>query len=204
MNIVILGAAGRTGALLVEQAITAGHTVTAFVRKEDTQTNANAKTIIGDATNEQDLEEAFKGQDAVISTLGPVKAGDKVVLTATVALIKAAKTQNVNRVIMMSSFLAADEFKPNPIVKFALKLMAGIVSNYTSAEQLFSQSDLDYTIVFATRLTNEPLNPHYRIVAETEKVGATDSISRADVAEFLLTQLSDTTYIRKSVLITNK
>lgn len=204
MKLLILGAAGRTGTLLVDQAIAAGHVVTAFVRKEDALTNSNVKTIIGDATNKQDLEKALRGQDAVVSTLGPVKAGDKVVLTATAALIKLAKAEKVKRVIMMSSFLAASKFKPNPIIKFVLKLMAGIVSNYESAEQLFYQSDLDYTIVYATRLTNYPLNSQYRIVEGTDTVGGGNSISRANVAEFLIKQLSDPTYVRDSVLITDK
>lgn len=205
MKLLILGAAGRTGTLLVDQALAAGHTVTSFVRTGDTSTpNPNVKTIVGDARSESDLVQAITGQDAIISTLGSSKPGDRVIAASTAALISVAKDQRVKRVIIMSSFLATQNFKPNPIIKFALKLMSSIVADINSGEQLLAQSDLDFTIVYATRLTNEPLNPHYRIVDAASTVGASDSISRADVAEFLLKQLSDTTYIRKTVLITDK
>ncbi|MDB5167275.1 MAG: yhfK 1 [Candidatus Saccharibacteria bacterium] len=205
MKLLILGAAGRTGALLVNQALAAGHTVTGFVRGSDGTTIEipGITTIVGDARNVADLEKALKGQDAVISTLGSSKPGDRVIAASTKSLITAAKSQGVKRVIMMSSFLATQNFQPNPIVKFALRLMGSIVADINSGEGQLRGSDLDYTIVYATRLTNEPLNPHYRIVSETEKVGTTDSISRADVAEFLLKQLSDITHVRKSVLITD-
>jgi len=203
MKLLILGAAGRTGRLLVDQALAAGHTVTAFVHSAGDQI-PNVTTIVGDARSAADLEKALHGQDAVISTLGSSKPGDRMIASSTAALIDAAQKQNVKRVIMMSSFLATPNFQPNLIVRLALKVMGSIVRDINSGEDQLRKSGLDYTIVYATRLTNDPLNPHYRVVSETEKVGATDSISRADVAEFLLRQLSDTTYVRKSVLITDK
>lgn len=204
MKLLILGAAGRTGALLVDQALAAGHVVTSFVRTGDTSMpNPKVTTIVGDARNQDDLTQAVKGQDAIISTLGSSKPGDRVMAASMAALITVATAQEVKRVIVMSSFLATQNFKPNPIVKFALKLMSSIVKDINSGEQQLTQSGLDYTIVYATRLTNEPLNPHYRIVDANSTVGATDSISRADVAEFLLKQLTDATYVRKTVLITD-
>jgi uncharacterized protein YbjT (DUF2867 family) len=205
MKLLILGAAGRTGALLVDQALAAGHTVTAFVRSPDPATqNKNVTTIIGDARNESDLVKAVKGQDAIISTLGSSKPGDRVIAASMAALIAVAKQQHVKRVIVMSSFLATHNFKPNPLIRFALKLMSSIVADINSGEELLQKSNLDYTIVYATRLTNEALNPHYHIVDANSTVGAGDSISRADVAEFLLKQLTDATYIRSTVLITDK
>ena len=203
-NIVILGAAGRTGVLLVEQAQAAGYQVTAFIRSGDAALPANVKTIVGDARTEADLKKAVEGQDAVISTLGSSKPGDRVIAKSLHALINVAHETNVKRVIVMSSFLATKNFQPNIFVRTALKIMGTIVKDIHSGEDQLKASDLDYTIVYATRLTNEPLNPHYRVVDETEKVGATDSIARADVAQFLLEQLKDPTYIRKSVLITDK
>ena len=205
MKILLLGAAGRTGTILVSQALAAGHTVTSFVRGKDGNEPkiVGTTTIVGDARNLDDLEKALKGQDAVISTLGSSKPGNRVIAASTASLITAAKSQGVKRVIIMSSFLVADNFKPNPIVKFALKLMGSIVADFKSGEQLLASSDLDYTIVYATRLTNDPLNSQYRIINIEGKVGANDSISRANVAEFLLKQLTNQTYIRKTVLITS-
>ncbi|CAN5396136.1 NAD(P)H-binding protein [soil metagenome] len=206
MKLLILGAAGRTGKQLVDQALAAGHSVTAFIRQHDAelQDNSNIVTVIGDARNQSDIKKALSGQDAVISTLGSSKPGDRVIAASTKALIAAATSQSIRRVIVMSSFLATQNFQPNPIVKFVLKLMSSIVADIHSGEALLQTSGLDYTIVYATRLRNDPLNPHYKVVNTHEKVGSGDSISRADVAEFLLQQLTDTTYLRKTVMITDK
>lgn len=205
-KIAILGAAGRTGQLLVDQAVAAGYEVVAFVRDtgETMAERPHVSVVSGDARRPEDLIKVLKGQDAVISTLGSSKPGDRVIADSTISLIEAAHQTGVKRVIMMSSFLATKNFQPHPIIKFALRLMGSIVSDIHSGEGRLQASDLDYTIVYATRLTNEPLNPHFKIVGADEEVGATDSISRADVASFLLQQLTDTTYVRKTVLITDK
>lgn len=203
MKLLILGAAGRTGTLLVDQALAAGYTVTAFVRDTDTSSHrSDVTTIVGDARHQADLEKALAGQETVISTLGSSKPGDRVIAASTRALIAAAQATKVRRVIVMSSFLAVENFKPNPIIKFALKLMGTIVADITSGEALLRQSDLEYTIVYATRLTNEPVAAKYRIVSDHDTVGSIDSISRADVADFMLKHINDQTLIKKSVLIT--
>jgi len=203
-NILILGAAGRTGVLLVEQAQAAGYNVTAFIRSGDAALPADVKTIVGDARSESDLKKAIEGQDAVISTLGSNKPGDRVIARSLHALIKVADGAGVKRVILMASFLASSNFQPNIILRTGLKVISWIVKDFRSGEDQLKTSDLDYTIVYATRLTNDSLSSQYRVVAETEEVGTADSIPRASVAEFLLTQLKDPTYIRKSVLITDK
>lgn len=203
-NILILGAAGRTGILLVEQALAAGYNVTAFIRSGDGALPAGVRTIVGDARNEADLKKAVEGQDAVISTLGSSKPGDRVIAKSMQALINVTNEVGVKRVILMASFLSTSNFQPNIIVRTALKVIGSVVRDFQSGENQLKGSNLDYTIVYATRLTNYPLDSNYRIVAESEPVGATDSISRANVAQFLLGQLKDSTYVRKSVLITNK
>jgi uncharacterized protein YbjT (DUF2867 family) len=198
MNILILGAAGRTGTLLVNQAVAAGHTVTAFIHKETNSLSniKNVHVIVGDARNVTELEKALHGQDVVISTLGSSKPSDQVINKSIESLITASKTARVERVIQMSSFLVSN--------KFVLKLMGGIVSDFQTGEERLRSSDLEYTIVYATRLTNDPLNPHYIVIDNADSVGPNQSISRTDVAEFLLKQVSDKTYVGKSVLITNK
>jgi putative NADH-flavin reductase len=206
MNILILGAAGRTGTLLVHQAIGAGHKVTAFVHSNNNNFagTKNVTVIIGDARNQAELEKALKGQDVVISTLGSTKPSDTVISSSIAALIAAAKKQGVKRVLLMSSFLASPNFKPNSIIKFALRLLSSVISDYTSGASLLQSSGLDYTIVCATRLTNDPLDHKYRVTGETEAIGANNSISRANVADFLMTQLTDTSNIRKSIILTKK
>lgn len=206
MKLLILGAGGRTGRLLVDQAVTAGHAVTGFVRSKPDEGDfpPGVAIVVGDARNETDLKKALKDQEAIISTVGSSKPGDRVVAASTAALINSAEIIGVKRVIVMSSFLVTQNFQPHPIVKFILGLMNTIVKDINSGEELLRRSSLDYTIVYATRLTNNPFGPRYKIVSESEKIGASDKISRADAADFLLKQLYDKRYIRKSVIITDK
>ncbi len=72
MNLVVLGATGRTGRLVVEQALAAGHTVTALVRSPQklTTRNPNLRVVAGEATDAAAVSRALDGADAVISTLG--------------------------------------------------------------------------------------------------------------------------------------
>src|SRR5260370_38195694 len=71
MNLVVLGATGRTGRLVVEQALAAVHTVTALVRSPQklTAANPNLRVVRGEATDQSALARALHGADAVISTL---------------------------------------------------------------------------------------------------------------------------------------
>lgn len=204
MRIVILGAAGKTGTHLVNQAVGAGHAVTAFVRSTD-ELSAPASSLrieTGDARSTKDLTTALTGQDAVISSLGSNKPGDDLIVISTKALIDAMKTTGVKRVIMMSSFLASPNFKPTGIARVISWLMRPFIKDKTSGEDLLKQSGLDWTIVYATRL--DGVKPGaYRVLEPNETVSVQDSIARANVAEFMLNQLESKSTIQKSVVITS-
>ncbi len=204
-HIVILGAAGRTGMLLVEAALKAGYKVTAFVRKgEQVESKENLVVIEGDARKTEDLEFALGGQDAVISTLGSNKLKDDLITESTNALIKAMHANNVKRVIMMSSFLASGQLKMNPLSWILAKLSAALVGDKQGGEELLKSSDLDWTILYATRLGDGPATGKVRIVTADEKVSAANGIDRADVVQFMMEILNDTEHMRRSVLITTK
>jgi putative NADH-flavin reductase len=204
-NIVILGAAGRTGSLLVDAALKAGYKVTAFVRKgEQVAPKDNLVVIEGDARKADDLEFALGGQDAVISTLGSNKLKDDLITESTNALIKAMHANNVKRVIMMSSFLASGQLKLNPLSWVLAKISAGFVGDKQMGEELLKSSDLDWTIVYATRLGDGPATGKVRIVPADEKVTAANGIDRADVAAFLIGEVGNTEHMRRAVLITTR
>jgi putative NADH-flavin reductase len=79
MNLTVLGATGPTGTQLVEQALAAGHQVTALARsgQKVTITNPNLHVVEGDATDRAVVSQAVKGNDAVISVLGARGPGDR-------------------------------------------------------------------------------------------------------------------------------
>src|SRR5258705_12540387 len=104
VSLVVLGAAGRTGRLVVEQALAAGHPVTALVRSPEKLTLRHPKlrVVVGDATDPTALSRALTGSEAVISTLGSRRTG---IADSSRALVAAAREAGVNRVVILSSWL---------------------------------------------------------------------------------------------------
>ena len=200
MNLTVLGAAGATGVQLVEQALAAGHQVTALARSAEdlTLTDPNLHVVQGDATDRAVVSQAMKGADAVISVLG---ARGPVIVEATRAVVAAAEQAGPDRIVMLSSFaVARDRLKP--VSKLVTRMAMGSqIKDKTAGEEVLRATGLEWTIVYATLLTNGP-KTEPRVVPETEKVGMSQKISRADVASFLLQAATDGLYSRRDVIIT--
>ena len=200
MNLTVLGAAGATGVQLVEQALAAGHQVTALARSAEnlTLTNPNLHVIQGNATDRAVVSQAMKGAEAVISVLG---ARGPVIAEATRAVVAAAEQAGPDRIVMLSSFaVARDRLKP--VSKLVTRMAMGSqIKDKTAGEEVLRASGLDWTIVYATVLTDGP-KTEPRVVPGTEKVGMSQRISRADVASFLLQAATDGLYSRRDVIIT--
>ena len=200
MNLTVLGAAGATGVQLVEQAIAAGHQVAALARSAEnlTLTNPNLHVVQGDATDRAVVSQAMKGADAVVSVLG---ARGPVIAEATRAVVAAAEQAGPDRIVMLSSFaVARDRLKP--VSKLVTRMAMGSqIKDKTAGEEVLRTSGLDWTIVYATMLTNGP-KTEPKVVPDTEKVGMSQRISRADVASFLLQAATDGLYSRRDVIIT--
>lgn len=206
MKITILGAAGRTGTELVTQALDAGHEVTAFVRTraDFTVTNAALTVVDGDAREEADVAKALIGSDAVISALGSMKSADQLATRSAEALVVAARQAGVERVVSLSSFLASPNYKPN----FVGKLMAGVlkstVADKSAGDAAVAASGLDWTVVYATSLDKAKPGSAVRTIGRDETVSMRNGIARADVARFMLAELTTSGHHRAAVLITSK
>ena len=200
MNLTVLGAAGGSGTQLVEQAFAAGHQVTALVRSPEklTITNPNLHVVQGDATDRAVVSSAMKGANAVISTLG---ATGPVIAEATRAIVAVAKQEGPQRIVMMSSFAVARD-RLTPANKLLTGMaMGGQIKDKTTGEEALRASGLDWTIVYATKLTNGP-KTESKVIPETTKVGISHKISRAAAASFLLQAATDGLYSRRAVIIT--
>jgi uncharacterized protein YbjT (DUF2867 family) len=79
--------------------------------------------------------------------------------------------------------------------------MGSQIRDKAAGEDVLRASGLDWTIVYAAKLTNGP-KTEPRVVPETRKVGMVQKISRANVASFLLQAATDDLYSRRSVVIT--
>jgi uncharacterized protein YbjT (DUF2867 family) len=198
MNLTVLGA-GATGTPLVEQALAQGHKVTALVRSRDelTITNPSLHVVEGDATDRAAVSEAMKGAGAVISVLG---ARGPVMAEASRAIVAVSKQEGPERIVMLSSFAVARDRLTVPTRLVTSVAMGSQIKDKAAGEEVLRDSGLDWTIVYATKLTNGP-RTEARVVPETEKVSVSDNISRAGVASFLLQAATENLYTRRGVVI---
>jgi putative NADH-flavin reductase len=203
MNIIIFGASGRTGQELVKQSLEKGHVVTAFVRNPLKMTIAdnNLKIYQGDVSDYTKVADAIKGQDAVLSALGaasPFKY-DQSVTDGIENVIKAMQESTVRRLIYMS-FVGVKETRNTAgfVIKYiAPKLLVTEVTGHENRENMIKQSQLKWTIVHAPTLTNGKHRAQFRSGEGITTSGFTVTISRADVADFMVRQINDNTFVNK-------
>ncbi len=202
MKILILGATGPTGQQLVTQALEKHYEVTALVRKPAKFSIKHEKlTIItGDALDKNAVLNALAGQDAVLSALGRSQSlrSTGLITKAVSILITAMNEMNVKRLIFLSGFGAGETFvQANFLQKIIFRtFLINIYGDKTRAEKMIRSSTLDWTLVYPVVLTNTPATGKY-IAAETLTMKGLPKMSRADVATFMLNQLSDNRFIKK-------
>ncbi len=207
MNVIVFGATGTTGKEVVAQALEQGHTVTAFVRNpaKVEQTHPNLKVAQGDVLNPDDVATAVQGQDAVLSSLGAGPNGT-VRSQGTQNIIEAMQQANVRRLISQSTLGVGDSRSNlNAYWKYLMfgLLLRRAYADHNRQEAFIRQSNLDWTIVRPGALTNGDRTGTYRHgFAATDKA-ITLKISVADVAEFMLSQLTDDTYLRATPGLSN-
>lgn len=217
MNLAIFGANGRTGSLLTERALAAGHTVSALVRSpEKFPYSARVRVIKGSVFDSSAIAETIQGADAVFSALGahsPFKKED--VLERAMPVIVAAMQTRVaenggpRRLIALGSAGALPtslDKQPayrrwivqtivyNVFLKFP-------VESQIDQYRVLSASSLDWTMVMPPMLTDGPARGHYRIDPDALPPNGA-RISRADVAGFMMQQLTTTDYLARGVYIT--
>lgn len=202
MRILIFGSTGSIGKLLVQQALEENHHVTAFVRNPMAISirHPNLSVIRGDVIDRTSVERATPGHDAVICTLG---AGSKGTVRAvgTQNIIVAMDKAGIKRFICQST-LGAGDSRGN-LNFFWKHIMFGMLlrkayADHELQESYVMQSDLDWTIVRPAAFTDGPRTQNYVHGFDPNATGLTLKVSRADVADFLLKQLSDLRYLRKT------
>jgi len=204
MKVVILGATGGTGRELAKQALDLGHNVTAFIRNPSKLSVKHEKLAVvqGDMLDPASLERAIAGQDAVISALGSPGLGKSTDLSdATAHIIRTLNASGVRRLIFESTIGIGDSKDHMPWLArktFIPLLLKNIFADKEIQERYIKDSSLDWIIVRPARLTNGPRTGKYRIGTEISERATSKTISRADVAEFMLQQLSDDTFLHST------
>ncbi|KAK5034302.1 hypothetical protein LTS07_003222 [Exophiala sideris] len=204
MHILVLGASGRTGQLVVSEALRRGHQVTVLVRKAKSfEPAANLNVIVGTAEHKEDIVHCFQGNygkpTAVITTLAAPRASNSPFAKPLVPpffmrdcmknLTDVMREQEVTKLVVLSAFGVGNTFQQ-------LYLPLRILFRYTNMAVQFE----DHDAVDAHDETSKPL----RILDEkTSELGMFASCTRANVAEFLVNAAEVQEFEKKAVVIAN-
>ncbi len=197
MKLFVIGATGRTGREIVQQALERGHQVTAFVRSPESITLKNERLTVlnGNAMDENQLFDAMQNHDAVLSALGPrrVFKPSSLLHDSALATTRAMHRSGVKRLVILS---AAAHFPgiPNRIVSFILR---SHMRDSLDMEEVVQASGLDWTIARPPRLTEEDYTSYRSREGAAPKMGFT--LSRKAVAAFMLDAIEQQKHFRKIV-----
>ena len=221
MRITIFAATGGIGRAALEQAVDAGHQVTAVVRNPKGLTRpVPAVTADLSDPDPEALRRAVAGADAVLSGLGPRKARDAgITAPGTRAIVDAMLATGVRRILVVSAApvgTVASPGRPNPpkhdpgdgpLMRYVMAplIKAVIPRHYADLalmEDVLRDSGLDWTSVRPPRLTDKPVTGRYR-VAYGRNVRGGVLVSRADVAHLMLRLLDDPESVKQAVALAN-
>lgn len=207
INIAVFGATGGTGRQIVKQALAAGHQVTAVVRTPSAfeMRHEHLEVQRGDVMNPTSLASSLSNQGAVLSALGVGSSLQPTTLysTGTRHVLQTMKAVGVRRFIGVSAggFVTDpnDSFLLKRVVKPILKrILKNPYDDMKRMEADVERSDLDWTIIRPARLNDGPHTGQYRIALNGNVPGGW-TISRADVADFMVKHLSDRELIGTAV-----
>jgi len=209
MKIAIFGGSGRTGQHLVKQALEKGHQVVVLARNPGKLTikNPGLTTIQGDVKDANAVRQTIVGVDAVISVLGPTNNEPTFEVSQGMTnILSVMKKKGVRRLVISAGAGVGDPNDApklfNHVMNFLLKLMAkNVLADMTKVVEMVRSSAQDWTVVRLPMLTDAPKTGSVKVGYVGKGMGL--RIARGDIADFMLAQLSDKTYVRKSPAISN-
>lgn len=209
MRIIVFGATGGIGRLLVQKAMAQAHTVTAFVRDPaQFQPREGLRVVAGDVLDTDAVANAMEGQRAVLSALGArsLKA-ESLLANGLPNILHGMRLHYVERIIAVGAAGAvpgAGRYQtPLSNLLFALvkrTLLRHPMADQAAQERLLAESGMDYTIVRPPRLTDGPATGNYCVLPDALPSSGR-RIARADVADFMLQQLDDPRFHHRGVYL---
>jgi putative NADH-flavin reductase len=205
MKVLIIGATGATGQILMREALAQGYEVTALARNPSAvaQEDHRLRVLKGNALEASSLDAAVVGQDVVLSALGTRSSKPTTLFSeSTHNIIGAMDKHGVRRLVCITGVGVGDSkghvgFLYDRIIRpFVVK---NVYEDKERQEEEIKQSDLEWVIVRPAQLTDEPARGKYGVYLGGSYKAKT--ISRADVANFMLAQLSEDTYVHKTPVI---
>lgn len=204
MKLTIFGSTGPTGQELVKQGLTKEYAVSTLVRRPLDNTDTRLTVVQGDLFDTETVKRVIRDSDAVLSVLGasPKLFGQKttpIYSKSAAVLVKVMTELGVKRLIFCTSAGVEDDPGEIWLYKHILKplVLQPSYDDMKLGEQRIAQSDLDWTIVRPARLTNGALTTRFRVSKRFRPEGGT-AISRADLASFMLNQVSSTEWVHQT------
>ncbi len=207
MKLAVFGATGRTGRPLVEQALERGHEVVAFVRDPSKLGVDHGRLAVteGDVTDPAAVDRAVAGADAVLSVIGRGKDSPEGMQTAaTENIVAAMQKHGVRRLVSLTGAGVRDprdepKLFDRGITALLRLLQREVLEDAEGHARVIEKSGLDWVVVRGPMLTEGEKKGAYRVGYVGKNSGT--RISRADVADFMLRQVEDDTYLQQKPMI---
>jgi uncharacterized protein YbjT (DUF2867 family) len=207
MKVLVIGATGLTGQIAVRRLLERGDEVTALVRAPVAVTvkHDRLRAAKGEARDADSLDRAVQGQDAVLSAFGPRAAFKKDDLQEVFMrnLVAAMERAGVKRLSNLSAWGAGDSYSalwlPGRIV--LRTFLSSFFEDKNRGEAILFASGLDFVNVRPSRLANAPARGNVRAASSPEGLRWWPLMTREDLAAFMIDQLRDDTWLRRSPLI---
>lgn len=202
MKVIVFGATGSVGKLVVEQALEQGHTVTAFCRNPAGLTVSSdpaLKLVKGDVLDPESVSKAVAGQEVVCILLGSGKSRKSTIRSVgTLNIIKGMQAHGVKRLLCQTTLGAGDSW--GNLNFFWKRIMFGwflkqIFQDHQLQESYVKDSGLEWTIVRPAAFTDGERSGNYQHGFGPDAKGLTLKIARADIADFMTGQFANHEYL---------
>lgn len=210
MNITLFGATGGTGTAFAEQALAAGHEITAVVRdpaRMKAAPDPRLRVVTADIMDPASIAPLLAGADAVVNTVGPHGLGRTVIQRDSVrSILQAMRQAGARRLLHVSGSSTVDDgeswYMRFPVKPLARATFLGNSStDMRGAETMIRASDTDWTIFRPPALTSKPARGYRTAIDRNLPHGF--SVSRADLAACMLAMLPDQATVRHHVGVAN-
>ncbi|AOL08774.1 MULTISPECIES: SDR family oxidoreductase [Burkholderia] len=211
-TVALFGATGPTGRHIIEEALKQGYNLSVYTRdaKKLASFAGRIEIVVGDLQDQSAIAKCVQGADAVISALGPngLKVqGDKPVMHGLSNIIVAMQRAGVRRLIQISTAAYRDPkdgfaFKPHAFALLFKVIARKGYEDIKATGELVANSNLDWTLVRIPNLKDGPADGSVDVGwYGTTKLGMT--LSRGNLAKFLVDQVTDRKFVRAAPGIAN-
>ncbi len=215
MRILLFGATGRTGKIILQKAVDAGHEAVAIARDKSKLNGINAEIIQGTPYDRDTVLTAIKDCDAVISTLNVSRATDSpwsklrspedLISKSVQNALEGMKINNIKRIIVLSTLGAGDSREKMPVLFnlfISITNLRYAFKDHTRQEEVLARSDLDWTVIRLPVLTNDA-GENEVLVNIGDGTRLKRKVNRETVSRFILDIINEEKYFKKKIAISN-